>query len=133
MAAARSLILPASDYYLAALRAGTDPFQELARVADEMDFATCAVVELEVCRGLREPHVQRLFRARLACMVQQRFDAGTVEQSLCLTRAAGPGAPILPLPTVLVAACALQLGATLLTRDPRFNSIVGLQVLAALD
>lgn len=131
-APAGTLILPASDYYLAALRAGSDPFQELARFADERDFATCALVDLEVCRGLRDPELRQRCRARFASMVQQRFDQAIVEKVLRLAQTVDESSPGLPISTLTVAACAFQLGAAVLTQDKRFNSIPELTVINSL-
>lgn len=122
------LIFPASDFYLAALRAGTDPFQALVRFADERDFATCALVELEVCRRLRDPGLQQRCRAGFACMVRQRLDEDLIGEALRLAEAA----PALPLTTLLVAACAQKLGATVLTEDARFRAVPALGVISSL-
>lgn len=129
MAAAGHLVLPASDYYLAALLAGIDPFQELARFAANRDFATCAIVELEVCRSLRDRETERRCRAHFACMVQQRLDQAIIEQALQLSRLASG----LPIPSLIVAACALQLDATVITREACYRSIPSLSVIGSLE
>ena len=66
-----SLILPDSNIYIGALRAGTDPFLSFARGIAEHDweFATCGMIALEVCRGLRDPNTLKRFRERFGVMI----------------------------------------------------------------
>ncbi|MBL9210574.1 MAG: VapC toxin family PIN domain ribonuclease, partial [Opitutaceae bacterium] len=63
-----SLVLPDSNYYISRARAGIDPFVELGAHADEMEFATCGMVVIEVCRGRSNPVILRRFRERFAIM-----------------------------------------------------------------
>ena len=66
-----NLILPDSNFYIGALRAGTDPFLSFASGIAEHDweFATCGMIALEVCRGLRDPNTLERFRARFGVMI----------------------------------------------------------------
>ena len=47
-------------------RAGIDPFRQLAGFVDDWEFATCGMVVLEVCRGVRDPARLERFRERFA-------------------------------------------------------------------
>ena len=60
------LILPDSNIYIGAARAGRDPFREFAEGIDDRDweFATCGMIVLEVCRGQRDPNLLARYRER---------------------------------------------------------------------
>jgi hypothetical protein len=60
------LILPDSNIYIGAVRAGRDPFREFAAGIEDRDweFATCGMIVLEVCRGQRDPNLLARYRER---------------------------------------------------------------------
>ena len=64
-----SLILPDSNIFIGALRAGTDPFQQFAPEIDEREFGTCGMVVMEVCRGVRDPNLLRRIKERFSVMI----------------------------------------------------------------
>ena len=129
-----NLILPDSNVYIGAARAGVDPFREFAAGIDrhELEFATCGVVMLEVCRGLRDPGILQRFRERFAVMLfiptTQQLWEHAVELAWSLDRRGH----VLPAPDLMLAAHALHAGATLLTRDAHFRLIPGLRVIDRL-
>ena len=130
-----NLILPDSNIYIGALRAGTDPFQSFASGIDEHDweFATCGMISLEVCRGLRDPNTLKRFRERFSTMI---FIPTTNQIWECATQLAWAldrQGRTLPAQDILIAAHALQAGATVLTLDAHFQQIPGLRVIARLD
>ena len=48
-------VLIDSNFYIAHLRAGRNPFRELAAASDNWELFTCGMVMLEVLRGVRDP------------------------------------------------------------------------------
>jgi predicted nucleic acid-binding protein len=130
-----NLILPDSNVFIGALRAGKDPFKAFAegiRVHD-WEFAICGMVMLEVCRGLRDPALLRRFRERFAVMIFLPATSQVWERATHLAWSLDRQGKTLPAPDLLIAACALQAGAAVLTADAHFHSIPGLEVLDSLE
>lgn len=130
-----NLILPDSNVYIGAIRAGRDPFREFAAGIDDRDweFATCGMVTLEVCRGLRDPNVLRRFRERFAVMIFIPTTSQIWERAAQLAWSLDRQGRVLPAPDLLIAAHALQTDAAVLTADAHFQSIPGLRVLDRLE
>jgi predicted nucleic acid-binding protein len=124
-----NLILPDSNIYIGAVRAGRDPFRQFASALDEWEFATCGMVMLEVCRGLRDPAVLQRFRERFAVMVYLATGSSMWERAAQLAWSLDRRGIVLPAPDLLIAACALQADAAVLTADAHFQEIPGLRVI----
>ena len=130
-----NLILPDSNIYIGAVRAGIDPFQQFASGIDDRDweFATCGVIMLEVCRGLREPNLLERYRERFAVMIFIPTTNQIWERATQLAWSLDRQGRVLPAPDLLIAACALQACATVLTLDAHFRAIPGLPVIESLE
>ncbi len=130
-----NLILPDSNVYIGAVRAGVDPFQRFAVGIEDRDweFATCGMVILEVCRGLRDPNLLKRFRERFAVMIFLPTTNQIWERSAQLAWSLDRQGRVLPAQDLLIAACALQAGATVLTSDAHFHTIPGLRVIETLE
>lgn len=126
-----NLILPDSNFYIGALRAGTDPFLSFASGIAEHDweFATCGMIALEVCRGLRDPNTLQRFGVMIFLPTTNQIWERATQLAWALDRQGR----ILPAQDILIAAHALQADATVLTRDAHFSSIPGLRVIARLE
>lgn len=124
-----SLVLPDSSYFITCAREGVDPFQELRAHADEWEFATCGLVLMEVCRGRREPSVYQRFRDRFSVMIFIPATSSTWERATQLAWSLDRHGIVIPATDLLIATCALQTGAAVLTRDAHFRMIPGLEVL----
>jgi len=127
-----NLILPDSSFYIRSTRAGLDPFVELDAHATEWEFATCGMVVLEFCRGVRPPNQLVLFRERFAVMLYIPTTNSTWDRATQLAWSLDRQGTILPAQDILIAAHALQADATVLTADAHFQSIPGLRVLDRL-
>lgn len=129
------LVLPDSNVFIGALRAGVDPFQALAAgIRDqELEFATCGMVVVEVCRGLRDPGLLKRFRERFATMIYVPTSNSIWERTAHLAWSLDRQGRVLPAPDLIIAACALHAGAAVLTADAHFQMIPGLEVLASLS
>jgi len=126
------LVLPDSNFYINSARAGLDPFQELAARTDEWEFATCGMIVLEVCRGRREPTILQRFRERFSIMLYLPMGSSVWERATQLAWSLDRKGVVLPAPDLLIAACALQSNAAVLTADAHFHEIPGLRVLEQL-
>ena len=128
------LILPDSNVYIDAWRSGKDPFVRFAAALENDDeFATCGMVMLEVCRGVRDPNVLRRVRERFAVMIFVTTTNQVWERATELAWRLDRRGVVLPGPDLFIAACALQVGATVLTADAHFSAIPGLTVRSSLD
>jgi predicted nucleic acid-binding protein len=127
-----NLVLPDSNFYINCARAGVDPFVELVAHAETLEFATCGMVVIEVCRGRSNPTVLRRFRERFAIMSFIATGSSVWEQAAQLAWALDRRGVVLPAPDLLIAACALQAKAVVLTADAHFAEIPGLQVMERL-
>lgn len=130
-----NLILPDSNIYIGAARAGRDPFREFAAgiVDRDWEFATCGMIVLEVCRGQRDPNLLPRYRERFDVMIflptTQQIWARAAQLAWSLDRQGR----VLPAQDILIAAHALQANAAVLTADTHFHHIPGLRVLDRLD
>ncbi|MDE3084548.1 MAG: PIN domain-containing protein [Verrucomicrobiota bacterium] len=128
-----NLVLPDSNIYIGAVRAGLDPFRQFASALVEWEFATCGMVVLEVCRGLRDPAILQRFRERFAVMLYVPTANSVWERAAQLAWSLDRRGVVLPAPDLLIAACALHAGAPVLTADAHFYEIPGLRVIERLD
>ena len=129
-----NLILPDSNIYISILRAGGDPFRDFAAGIDEHDweFATCGMVMLEVCRGLRDPGLLKRFRERFAVMIFIPTTNQIWERAGQLAWSLDRQGRVLPAQDILIAAHALTTNAIVLTGDAHFSEIPGLKLLKNL-
>lgn len=127
------LILPDSNIFIDALRAGLDPFQQFDPDRDDREFGTCGMVVMEVCRGVRDPQVLRRIKERFAVMIYIPTSNQIWERATQLAWSLDRQGKILPAPDLIIAACALHAGAAVLTRDAHFRQVPGLEVIAALN
>jgi predicted nucleic acid-binding protein len=130
-----NLILPDSNIYIGAVRAGVDPFQQFAAGIDDRDweFATCGMVMLEVCRGQRDPNLLKRYRERFAVMIFVPTTHQIWERAAQLAWELDRQGRVLPAQDILIAAHALQANAAVLTADAHFQQIPGLRVLTRLE
>ena len=126
------LILPDSNVFIGALRAGNDPFQQFDPTVDDREFATCGMVMMEVCRGVRDPVLLRRLRERFAVMIYIPTSNQIWERAAQLAWSLDRQGRVLPAPDLIIAACALHAGAAVLTADAHFYEIPGLTVLNVL-
>jgi predicted nucleic acid-binding protein len=121
-------VLADSSFYITLLRQGRDPLRALAATSMTKDLAVCGVIRCEVGRGMRHPSVLDRFRAAWNVMLNIPTDNrlwDTAESTLWQLDRRGI---ILPLTDVLIACCAMRIGATVLTFDGHFKEIPGLDI-----
>lgn len=126
-------VLPDSNFYISRLRAGLDPFREISAHVETREFATCGMVLVEVCRGLRDPLVLRRFQEKFSIMLFIATGNSAWAEAARLAWTLDRKGVVLPASGLLIAACALQVNAAVLTTDLHFKQIPGLRVLTRLD
>ena len=124
-----NLVLPDSNIYIGAARAGRDPFRQFASTLEEWEFATCGIIVLEVCRGVRDPAVLQRFRERFAVMLYVTTGNSVWERVSQLAWSLDRRGIVLPAQDLLIATCALQADAAVLTAAAHFQKIPGLRVI----
>ena len=90
------------------------------------------MVVLEVCRGRSNPNLLKRFQERFAIMLYIAAGNSVWERAAQLAWSLDRQGIVLPAPDLLIAACALQAKAAVLTADAHFHSIPGLRVLDQL-
>ena len=126
------VVLPDSNVFIRAARAGHDPFNELERLQGEREFVTCGLVIMEVCRGLRDPRLRQRFQQRFSVMICLHTSITIWERATQLAWSLDRQGIVLPATDLVIAATALQAGATVFTHDAHFQQIPGLKVIGEL-
>lgn len=127
------LVAVDSSFYIHALRSKRQPFQEMERLAEGVEWATTGMVILEVCRGLRRSDLRDRFAERYATMVYLPTTNAVWEQASRLAWTLDRRGRILPAQDLVIAAACLSQGAALLTHDAHFVEVPGLTVFSSLD
>lgn len=126
-------VLVDSNVFIGLLRRGVDPVGALGEWAGPADLATCGMIRLEVERGLRAGRVRDRMAAFFDVLVMipttNKVWARATEIAWSLDRRG----VTLPAQDCLIAACALSLGAAVLTDDRHFDQIPGLDILRPDD
>jgi len=131
---AANLVLVDSSFYISLLRQGQDPLRALALPAATSDLATCGIVRCEVGRGLRQTRVRQQFHAFWDVMVNVPTDNRVYEQAEQKLWDLDRKGITLPLTDVVIACCALRIGAVVLTFDHHhFSQIPAVRVTDQLD
>lgn len=117
-----------SSWYIGQARQGKDPLQELALAAVDRDIAVCGMIATEVGRGIRQRRfLNRYIRAWTQMLyipsTRQRWKE-TLELAWHLDRKG----IVLPVQDLHIAACALHIGAVVLSEDEHFRQVPGLTV-----
>ena len=130
---AASPVLADSSYYIDLLRRGQDPLRSLALAAETRDLVICGVVRCEVGRALRPEKVRQHFRAFWDVMINVPTDNRLWERAEQILWQLDRQGIVLPLTDVVIACCARQVDAVVLTYDKHFNFIPDLRTTRQLD
>jgi predicted nucleic acid-binding protein len=128
-----SPVLADSSYYIQLLREARDPLRSLALAAATRDVAICGVVRCEVGRGIRQRKVLQRFRSAWDVMINVPTDNRIWEDAEAMLWQLDRSGMILPLPDLVIAACAKRIGAVVLTYDKHFQHIPGVRVVSQLE
>ena len=86
-----------------------------------------------MCRGQRDPNLLARYRERFAVMIFIPTTQQIWDRAAQLAWSLDRQGRVLPAQDILIAAHALQAGATVLTLDAHFQSIPGLRVIDRLS
>jgi len=127
---APELLLADSSFYIVAFKAKKLPFDILAEEFAAYKAVTCEIVMLEVLCGVRDPKVldYTTFQFEsLYCLDMQKSTWRLAKKLAWERERAGRR---LGTPDIIIAACAIESGAAVLTRDKRFSEIPRLKVVS---
>lgn len=130
---AASPVLADSSYYIRLMREGRDPLRSLALTSAMRDVAICGVVRVEVGRALRPIERLKKFQAAWNVMLNVPTDNRIWDDVEDLAWQLDRSGMILPLPDLVIAACAKRIGAVVLTYDKHFQKIPGVRAVSQLE
>ena len=125
---AKEPVLIDSSFYIGQMRTSRDPLQILPYLAMERDLVICGMVRAEVGRGIKENRLRKDFHKAWDVMINVITDNRlweSVEQTAWDLDRHGI---VLPIQDIIIACCARQAGAVVLTHDHHFLSIPGCKV-----
>jgi len=129
----KKLVLVDSCIHIKARKAGDQSLNVLFTPHPEYEFATCGMVELEVMRGIKGAKALADAQHQFALLRYLPTTRATwalarkIAQDLDLR-----GVPIKP-QDMIIAACAFEAGAAVLTHDKHFWEIAALEALDRLE
>jgi predicted nucleic acid-binding protein len=119
-------ILPDSSWYIHESKAKRDPLLQLAELSLSRDIATCGMVIAEVGRGIRHPNTLQRYSEAWSAMLYADSTQKVWQKTLQLAWHLDRQGHVVPIQDVHIAACALSIHAVVLTYDPHFQKIPGL-------
>ena len=125
-------VLVDSSYYIDRLRAGLDPLDELTERADEFDFYTCGVVLTEVLRGMKHKSAHQRMANYLGAMLYVPTLNHVWERVHRLAWELDRAGGFMHVPDLVIAVCALEADAIVLTLDSDFSRVPKLRTLRVL-
>lgn len=128
-----SPVLVDSCVFITLLKTRRDPGEELMGRLDLTDLATCGMVRLEVIRGLATPRARQGMDAFFDVMQNVTTDNQLWEDACEIGWHVTRKGNNMPAQDIIIAACALRIGAVVLTYDRHFDHIPGLRVVHSLD
>jgi len=116
----KQLCLADSSFLISKLRSRIDPFQIFKEHRDRYDFATCEIVMLEVLRGIRGARALRYAQAEFEKLIYVPIQKSTGVIALGLAQHLERAGCRVAVPDLLIAACAKEIGAAVLSFDQHF-------------
>jgi len=90
------------------------------------------MVMVEVLRGVKDPRIMESWRQEFSCLVYLPTKQSTWDIARRIAWDLERAGRRLGTPDIVIAACALEAGAAVLTLDKRFAEIPGLRVMSGL-
>jgi predicted nucleic acid-binding protein len=124
-------VLVDSNVYIDLLRARRDPVSMLFEWSDRADLSLviCGMIRLEVLRGITALRARHKLSAFMDVMINVPTDNQIWADAADLAWKLDRQGRYLPGPDVIIASCALRIGAAVMTADAHFRHIDGLTVI----
>ena len=126
-------VLVDSTYYIWHQRRDLDPFVALNATPGEHEIILCGMVMFEVLRGAQSDKILRHYRAAFALLINIPTTHAIWERASQIAYGLDRRGTPIPPQDSLIAAHALQVGASILTFDKHFSLVPGLTVLSSLE
>jgi predicted nucleic acid-binding protein len=117
-----------STKYISWMRTGRSPVALLAPLLRSGTLISCAIIRIEVLRGMVKPATKKEIESLFDSMPEVPIDAGITKKAADLAWQLDRKGCVLPVTDIIIAACSLRIGATVITEDPHFDHIEGLVV-----
>jgi len=121
-----------SSYFIDRLRAGSDPLEELAGHSDDWELLTCGVVQVEVLRGMKHKKAHQRVTEYMGCMLYVPTLNAVWERAAALAWSLDRLGRSMQVTKLLIASCALESDAAVLTFDSDFLNVPNLRILRML-
>jgi predicted nucleic acid-binding protein len=121
-----------SSFFIDRLRTGLDPIEELAAWSDDWEFLTCGVVRMEVLRGLKHKAAHRRMAEFMGCMLYVPTLNAVWERAADLAWKLDREGKAVQVTDLLIATCALEAEAAVLTFDSDFVRVPELRAIRSL-
>lgn len=116
--------------FIGLLRNGLDPAQVLLTHFDPTDLHTCGMIRVEVLRGVRIEKVAKRLAEFMDVMCNVPADNRLWNEAAALGRKLGAKGITMHGPDLIISACAMHAGATVVTHDADFTRVPGLRVIS---
>ena len=121
-----------SSVFIDWIRQGRNPTRILRPFVLADQVFTCGVIRVEVLRGAVKPTVKAELGELFDALRDIPFSTAVWDRSVALAWTLDRQGSVLPLSDLMIAACALDVGAAVVATDPHFNRIPGLKVRRSL-
>lgn len=119
-----------SNVYIDLLRASRDPIKVIGGWSGSRNLATCGMIRMEVLRGIKATRSYQSLSIFMDVMINVRTSDSFWDEATALAWALDRKGQVIPAQDIIIAACAMRLGAAILTSDAHFHVISGLEVIA---
>ena len=121
-----------SSFFIDRLRTGRDPLAELAAFSDDWEMLTCGVVMVEVLRGMKQKSAHKRMADYMGCMLYVPTLNAVWERAAKLAWELDRMGRVMQVTDLMIAVCALEYEAAVLTLDGDFARVPGLRVISRL-
>lgn len=122
------IVLVDSNVFIGLLRRGLDPVETLGGWIEDGDLATCGMVRLEVERGLKIERIRRRIGGFFDVLINVPTTNKIWELATGTAWTLGRNGITLPAQDILIATCAREIGAAVLSDDQHFDEFTGLRL-----
>ena len=120
------MMLVDSCIYIGWMRAGMNPVKQLNM--HRLNLISCSIVHLEVLRGVTDLRIKSYLAEFFSTLPQVSLSLAVMNEATELAWARDRKGVVLPVTDAIIAACALKVDATVITRDTHFSQIPNLEV-----
>ena len=119
-----------SCIYIGWMRAGTNPVKQLH--SQRAELISCDIIHMEVLRGVTDLKIKSYLAEFFSTLPRVSLSPAIMHEATELAWACDRKGMVLPLTDLIIAACALKVGATVITRDKHFAKMPNLQLAPTL-